>query len=389
METRTQESASATSAAKGIDVGKLEKELAAMWKPAEGEAGGSAAGQEAGITRVCVLNLVVYAAQQEDRAEIDALLDEVTEQTPSRALILVADREAADAKLEAYVSTRCQMSGRGTKQVCGEQVTIEASGATLQSVASAIEPLLVPDVPVFLWWKDIPHYEDKLFNRLTEMSDRVVIDSAAFDHPQADLLRLGEILRDRPQFMMVSDLNWGRLTSWRSLMASFWDVADYRPHLERIDNIVVEYDPPDSALEEIAPQALLMVGWLVSRLGWQVGQSLARGGDKSSAAQLTAGGRTIAVEFRARDDREGSDGMIAAITLTSSEGDAEFHVEVNQEWTKLETSARLGETRQVERVVSYEQKTEGERLSRELSLTMRDRIYESTVLAAAQLLGAA
>ncbi|MBA3322245.1 MAG: glucose-6-phosphate dehydrogenase assembly protein OpcA, partial [Pyrinomonadaceae bacterium] len=218
---------------------------------------------------------------------------------------------------------------------------------------------------------------------------RVVIDSAAFDHPQADLLRLGEILRDRPQFMMVSDLNWGRLTSWRSLMASFWDVADYRPHLERIDNIVVEYDPPDSALEEIAPQALLMVGWLVSRLGWQVGQSLARGGDKSSAGQLTAGGRTIEVEFRARDDREGSDGMIAAITLTSSEGDAEFHVEVNQEWTKLETSARLGETRQVERVVSYEQKTEGERLSRELSLTMRDRIYESTVLAAAQLLGAA
>lgn len=389
METRTQESASATSAAKGIDVGKLEKELAAMWKPAEGEAGGSAAGQEAGITRVCVLNLVVYAAQQEDRAEIDALLDEVTEQTPSRALILVADREAADAKLEAYVSTRCQMSGRGTKQVCGEQVTIEASGATLQSVASAIEPLLVPDVPVFLWWKDIPHYEDKLFNRLTEMSDRVVIDSAAFDHPQADLLRLGEILRDRPQFMMVSDLNWGRLTSWRSLMASFWDVADYRPHLERIDNIVVEYDPPDSALEEIAPQALLMVGWLVSRLGWQVTQSLTRSGDKSSAGQLTVGGRTIAVEFRAHDDREGSDGMIAAVTLTSSEGDAEFHVEVNQEWTKLETSARLGETRQVERVVSYEQKTEGERLSRELSLTMRDRIYESTVLAAAQLLGAA
>ena len=82
---------------------------------------------------------------------------------------------------------------------------------------------------------------------------------------------------------------------------------------------------------------------------------------------------------------------IAAVTLTSSSGagDAEFHVEVNQKWTKLETSARLGEERQVDRVVSYEQKTEGERLSRELSLTMRDRIYESTVLAAAQLLGTA
>jgi glucose-6-phosphate dehydrogenase assembly protein OpcA len=61
--------------------------------------------------------------------------------------------------------------------VCGEQVTIVAAGAAVDTAASAIEPLVVPDVPVFLWWKDIPHEEDKLFNRLVELTDRVVIDS--------------------------------------------------------------------------------------------------------------------------------------------------------------------------------------------------------------------
>src|SRR5947199_8942425 len=102
------------------------------------------------------------------------------------------------------------------------------------------------------------------------MSDRIVIDSAFFDHPFDDMRRLAEIIREGKLLMTVSDLNWGRLTAWRTLMAIFWDVPDYLPHLEKIDSIIVEYDPPDAALEEIAPKALLVVGWLASRLGWSV-----------------------------------------------------------------------------------------------------------------------
>ena len=74
-------------------------------------------------------------------------------------------------------------------------MTIEAAGPLVETASTAVAPLLVPDVPVFLWWKDIPHYDDKLFNRLSEMADRVVIDSASFDQPHQDLLRLAEILK--------------------------------------------------------------------------------------------------------------------------------------------------------------------------------------------------
>lgn len=384
METQTQENASKAVSISGIDVGKLEKELAAMWQPAQNEDGTVS---EAGMTRVCVVNLVVYAAQHEDRAEIDKLLDEVTEQTPSRAIILIADRDAGDAKLEAYVSTRCQVSAKGAKQVCGEQVTIEASGPVLESVSTAIEPLLVPDVPVFLWWKDIPHYEDKLFNRLVGMADRVVIDSLAFDHPHEDLLRLAEIIRTRPQFMLVTDINWGRLTSWRSLLASFWDVADYRARLDQIDTVVAEYDPPDVAHGEIAAQASLIVGWLASRLGWQFDGTAPR--VEGEATRFTAqalGGRAVSIEFRGAVDRAGHDGLLASVTLRA--GEAEFYVGMNEAGTKLETEARLSDKRQIERVLAYEQKSEGQRLSRELGFTMRDKIYEATVDAAAHFLAA-
>ncbi|MGB7921837.1 MAG: glucose-6-phosphate dehydrogenase assembly protein OpcA [Pyrinomonadaceae bacterium] len=373
------------STTKGVDVVKIEKELASMWTKA-----GDARGQEeAGVTRACALNLLVYTTKDDDRERLDEMLDEVNGQHPGRTLVLVTDREAMEAKLEAYVSTRCRMLGGSRKQVCGEQVTIEASGLAVETAASAVAPLLVPDVPVFLWWKDIPHYDDKLFNRMAVMADRIVIDSAAFDHPQDDLLRLAQLLRERSKTMRVSDLNWGRLTSWRTLIAGFWDVPDYRPHLDRIDHVEINYDPPDVAPGEIAPKALLVIGWLASRLGWQFEAAGARDGADESAARFTlrAGdARTINVELRATQDKEESDGMMASLRFSVKDGESEFNVAVSADGKKLQTEAMIEGQRAVGRVLSYEARTEGQRLGRELAFLTRDMIYEKAVAASAALI---
>ncbi|HEX8843201.1 MAG TPA: glucose-6-phosphate dehydrogenase assembly protein OpcA [Pyrinomonadaceae bacterium] len=368
---------------KGIDVGKIEKELAAMWKPAD-EAEGSNAGS--GVTRACALNLIVYSTVEDDREAIDDMLDTVNEYHPGRTLVLLADREAAEPKLDAYVSTRCRVLGGSGKQVCGEQVTIEASGASVERAASAIAPLLVPDVQTFLWWKDIPHYEDKLFNRLAAMSDRVVIDSSCFDRPHEDLSRLAQIIRDDPQFMSVSDLNWGRLTAWRTLLANFWDIADYHPYLNAVDRIAVEYDPPDAATEEIAPKALLVTGWLASRLGWDV---VGRNTGKSNVTFiLRKNERDINVEMTATEHEGHGDGMLVSLTLSSSSSGAEFYVAFSDDRKNLITEASIDGKRTVGRVLSYEQKTEGRRLSRELGLAKRDVIYEEALAVAARLIEA-
>jgi glucose-6-phosphate dehydrogenase assembly protein OpcA len=314
---QTQENTVQVSTTKGIDVGKIEKELAAMWKPA-GEGSGSNA--ESGVTRACTLNLLVYATAGEDRAQIDDMLNEVSEQHPGRTLVLLADRAGHEPNLEAYVSTRCRRLGGSGKQVCGEQVTIEAKGAAIETVASAIAPLLVPDVPVFLWWKDIPHYEDKLFSRLTTMSDRVVLDSSCFDHPHEDLQRLSQIIKEHPQFMTASDLNWGRLTAWRTLISSFWDVPDYRPYLDKIDRVMVEYDAPDFSPNEIAPKALLVAGWLASRLGWSPEKASGREDKSATSFIFNSNERKINVEMRATECSGHNDGMLVALTL--SVGDA-------------------------------------------------------------------
>jgi glucose-6-phosphate dehydrogenase assembly protein OpcA len=380
---QTQENIVPISTTKGIDVGKIEKELAAMWKPAAWAEGSN---EESGVTRACALNLLVYATVTDDREQIYEMLDAVCEQHPGRTLVLVADRVATEPKLDAYVSTRCRLLGGNRKQICGEQVTIETAGSAIDTVASAIEPLLVPDVPVFLWWKDIPHYEDKLFSRMTAMSDRMVIDSSCFDHPHKDLLRLARMIRERPQFISASDLNWGRLTAWRNLIASFWDVPDYRPYLDKIERIVVEYDPPCFAPDEIAPQSLLAVGWLASRLGWSIEGNGEREENSAASFQLRASGREIKVLMHATKREGYADGILVSLTLSAADASAEFRVAFSGDREKLETEARVDGARTVGRVLSYERKTEGQRLSRELSLFKRDFIYEEALASAAQLI---
>jgi len=379
----TQASTAQVALGKGIDAAKLERELNAMWSEMSAPEGESSA---AGVVRACVLNLVVYAEGAEERAEVDDLLSEVVERHPCRAIVLAVERGADEPRLEAFVSTRCQLSSRGSKRICGEQITIEAAGSAVSTASSAVAPLLVPDVPVFLWWKDIPHYDDKLFTRLAGMADRVVIDSASFDRPHEDLRRLAVLLAGGR--MRLSDLNWGRLTSWRELVAAFWDVADYRDSLARIERIVIEYDPPDRSHENVAPKALLALGWLASRLGWEVADAGSTFDDGRARFILREGGREIEAVLAATADVAGLDGWLTSVTI-STEGGDEFFVELLYEERRLRTGARLrGAGHSCERVLGYEARTEGERLGVELDILSRDVVYESAVGAVARLLAA-
>jgi glucose-6-phosphate dehydrogenase assembly protein OpcA len=384
MTLETHSSEISLSPLKGVDVKKILSELASMWS---GEGEGADSRSSAGMTRACALNLIVYTTPSDDRGRLEELLDQVNQQHPGRTLILVAYRDTATPRLEGYVSMRCRLLGSAGKQICGEEVCIEAGGPLVETAATAVAPLLVPDVPVFLWWKDIPHYEDKLFDRLAQMADRVVIDSAAFDQPYDDLLQLSRMIADRSRRMHVSDLNWGRLTSWRTLLASFWDVPAYRPLLDEIDLVEISYRSPNDAPDEIAPRALLMAGWLASRLGWEVFAESSRN-EGVVKFELRAGDRSIAIVFEQDKIAGLTDGLVSSVVLSAGKGAARFSVGKRTDGTKLETEAQIGNERSVGRVLAYENRSEADQLSRELAFLSRDAIYEAAVSRAAQLIDA-
>jgi glucose-6-phosphate dehydrogenase assembly protein OpcA len=291
-------------------------------------------------------------------------------------LVLAVDRAAAEPSVSARVSSHCRLANRAGKQICWEQVTIEARGALVETRPSAVAPLLAPDLPTFLWWRTSPDFGDRVFARLARMADRVVVDSAAFARPGRGPVELAAALRaTTPDSGTLSDFEWQRLTPWRMLFASFYDVADYRPVLDRVDGLTIEYAScPHTG--DMPPKAILLASWLAERLGWEFdGAAPADGG-----VAFSAGGRTVRVRFEPVEWASVPGGRLASAALTVSGGpEAVFRVARSEDRSKLASEVTIGGERHARRVLAYEATGEAELLASELAIPAHDRLYEAAV----------
>jgi glucose-6-phosphate dehydrogenase assembly protein OpcA len=370
---------------RSLDAAAIERELNAFWENAGKET------EQEGVARACVLNLLVYAPAAQATSSLDETLSEISIHHPSRTILIAADRAATDSALEAQAVTRCAFQPGVGKQVCGEQVTIHARGAQVNELHSAVTPLLLSDLPIYLWWHDVPPLADKTFNKLAEMSNRVIIDSASFADPEGDLISLSLLLRDRPKWTAMTDLNWARLTAWRALVSGFYDIAEYRPALSQVNRLVIEYAPPASNPEAISPRAMLIAGWIAARLGWRPDRVKR---DRQSGAvtfEMLTNTQRIFIELRRTARETIEPGHLAQITLKADSfaeeaSDASFTVTKSDEGTRLKTSIYIGYEARVGRVLSYARDSESQLLGRELEFLSRDRVYEQAVGAAGDML---
>ena len=336
-----------------------------------------------------MFNLLVYVPSRAEANKLDEMLTDITAARPCRAILIVADADAPEETLTAEVTSRCTLPSASSKQVCCEQVTITAGGAQADEVPSAVAPLLLSDLPVYLWWHAVPRLSDKaLFRRLVDLSDRVVIDSAQFPHPEADLVSMAAVLTDTPRWTAISDLNWARLTAWRALLAGFYDIADYRPLLNQLKQVTIRYAPPATDSGLIPTRALLLAGWLASRLRWTVQPGSAKRTADSASVAFAVDGRSLDLEF-AHTRREIEPGHLALVTLESDgEPSVSFTVRRSADGQRIETSVTRGAEKSVQRVLSYEGLSETELIGKELEILGHDRVYEQAVLAAGEMIKA-
>jgi glucose-6-phosphate dehydrogenase assembly protein OpcA len=332
---------------------------------------------------------LVFVTSSSDAASLDDTLTEVTSAHPSRAILIIADRQSQEPALTAQVTSRCTLPTATSKQVCCEQVTINATGSRVAEVPSAIAPLLVSDLPVYLWWNAVPRITDKVtFSRLVDFTDRVIIDSADFNDPHGDMASMAAVLRETPRWTAISDLNWARLTAWRALLSGFYDISEYRPLLDALNHIVIEYSPATADAEGLSPRALLLGGWLASRLRWQLERGSVSRGVESSVFEFEKENRKVLLEF-ARTEREIEPGRIAMVTMKSAADEsASFSVRRSSDAQRIETVVLRGEERIAQRVLSYESLSEGELIGRELEILGHDRVYEQAVIAAGEMVKA-
>ncbi|HEY6187747.1 MAG TPA: glucose-6-phosphate dehydrogenase assembly protein OpcA [Pyrinomonadaceae bacterium] len=372
-----------------LDVQGVEQELSELWKENTGE---TDVEEDGAVMRARVLNLMVYVSVEEALEEVNDALGEISSAHPCRVIVMFAGRHDPDQDIEMFVSAHCISSGgAGGKNLCGEQVTLKARGRFTVELPSAAVPLLVPDLPIFLWWRDAPRLGDQTFETLMRASDRVIIDSAAFRRPYEEVLELVSLLGQRRRdHAAISDLNWARLTSWRMLLASFYDVNEYRAALSGITRVRVEYVPHDNAPEVIAPKALILVGWLISRLGWSIApeESLTQTSEGGQSVRAAKDGRQILIEFAAVERKAAMRGWIARIELRAEAPTlpTSFVVLRSKDGRYLETEVGGDNETRCARTLIGGDKSEAELLACELEIINHDRMYEEAISAAARML---
>jgi glucose-6-phosphate dehydrogenase assembly protein OpcA len=188
----------------------------------------------------------------------------LAERHPSRTIVLVPEPDADDG-LEASVEVDCYPVGADRK-VSMETIRLKLCGNRVQAPASVVEPLLLPDLPVFLRWRGLPPFDERPFEQLVDTVDRLIVDSTEWPGLPAPYERLAEIF-DR---VAVSDIAWARTSRWRAQLASLW------PGIAEVSRIKVT---------GTEAQAHLLAGWLRSRL------------DRKIEVEHEAADRLTGVEF--------------------------------------------------------------------------------------------
>jgi len=264
-------SAATPAGARDVDVAALDRALAQLWK--------EQAGDEVGVTRACMSNLIVYCREDESGA-VPGEIAEVVKRHPSRVLQVVERDD--DADLRADVTAVCHVTGGG-QPVCSEHVTLAGGTRGVRRVPSAVRSLLIGDLPTALWWasNEAPTSTRGLFGQLSAMVNQVIYDSVGWRDPVAGVLSTADWVRSGAQRHFISDLAWRRAKPYRRLLAEALDPELQPGALAGITRVEIEHTP------HALPQSWLLIGWLSHLLGWEPA-----GGDVDPGVEITWGFRS-------------------------------------------------------------------------------------------------
>lgn len=233
----------------GVSIGQVLDRLAAQRRPPDGGPP---------LTLAAVLDLIVHVPRPDEVDEVTDVIQRLAGHQPARAILLV--ESAGGAGIDANVSTSCRLSG-GRATVGAEVVVLVLHGDRHAGDASAIRPLLRPDLPTVLWWPDAPQTTSGgSLSRLAPLADRIVTESGRSGGGAAAICALADWLPRAPG--VVTDLAWAAVTPWRQLIA------------QTAPPDVLSASAPGAVRAQIthpgdvpSAEALLLAGWLSDVIG--------------------------------------------------------------------------------------------------------------------------
>ncbi|MDB5077220.1 MAG: glucose-6-P dehydrogenase subunit-like protein [Chloroflexi bacterium] len=341
--------------------------------------------------RASVLNFVAYAGgssvEPGTDEQLTKLADYLATKHRSRTVTIVAHENAADVALIATIRTNAQDGASGRKFI-HEQVLISADGAVGERLPSIVMPLLISDLPTYVWWPGDPPSEDSFWRYITGTCRHFIINSREFSKPLESLSRYASLSRNARKYQTFGDLSWRQLSPWRELVARFFDNQYYRPFLNGVESVTIDYsggskwEMADGAAN--ACPALLLAGWLSSRLGWSAVNCEWRDDGFDIACTDGSSGRDITVHFKSRLRPDVSSATIDAIRLKTANSGIQAYFDVVRQDNSSVARATAHVDGRTDSILSVRMTTEDlpALMAMELKFCDQDKIYEAALDAA-------
>ncbi|WP_354698371.1 hypothetical protein DSM112329_04045 [Paraconexibacter sp. AEG42_29] len=251
-----------------------------------------------------VMNLVTIVDQQWS-GEIANRLRRVGRHHPSRTVVCAVEPRRTTLDAVCTVAGPAETKP-GDFAVLRETVIVTCGPQHLPHLDTIVDPLVVTDLPTMVW---SPHGHPEAVDALRHLCQIALLDSV--DEPDSgDALRRAHELCEE---LYVVDLAWLRSAPWRERIAATFDPATVRGDLRLLSSVEVRHHPDSAAA------ALLLVGWLASRLGWTVSPLVQRGGPAGRRVG-TAHARRQDVKITLDADATMTVPGLAGVALASASG---------------------------------------------------------------------
>lgn len=194
------------------------------------------------VTLGRVLTLLIRVDGEFVEQAVDAA-NEASREHPCRVIVVTRpDTETEGSRLDAEIRV-------GGDAGASEVVLLRPSGPMIEHVDTLVTPLLLPDVPIVVWWPcEAP--ADPARDLLGAMGKRRVTDSTQAEDSHALLRRLATVHEAGD-----TDLAWARVTLWRGLIAAALD----QPPYENVTRVVVKGETGHTSID-------LLAAWLRLKL---------------------------------------------------------------------------------------------------------------------------
>lgn len=369
-----------------LDPRAIERELRALW---ETRAVQSSSGPvDLSELRTSTVNLIAVADTSTSATRLEQAIVQLHEFAPARALVLNITPASKKQDFDVEITIRELQSERGRTSSRFEVVRVTAEDNQVTSLASIASPLLLPELPTFLFWPGSSLVESPLFAELTAISDRLIIDSAALENPGPNFRELARIIGS-PRAPVVSDFAWRRLTPWRSLLAQFFDNPDALPELDVLDEVELVGKIAGKDGQSGISASLLLAGWLASSLNWRTPGSMVKTRDGwrvTLRSGIAPDEREILLRLRQKALARYPGRILSVAMRAEGVGSpSTFSVERVSE-NMVQTYSEFGGFSPVTRGVPASVFADEDLLSKELASLARDSIYESALRFAVSLM---